>query len=115
MSKVTAFNEYRSKMNDKILGENNKVINRFFNLDTNTYKDGALSTKTKEMLGLVASMVLRCDDCIKYHIEKCYDLGVSKEEVFEIYSVANVVGGSICIPHMRRAVEFWEELENENK
>ena len=115
MSKVAAFNEYRSKMNDKILGENNKVINRFFNLDTNTYKDGALSTKTKEMLGLVASMVLRCDDCIKYHIEKCYDLGVSKEEVFEIYSVANVVGGSICIPHMRRAVEFWEELENENK
>ena len=115
MSKVAEFNEYRSKMNDKILGENNKVINRFFNLDTNTYKEGALSTKTKEMLGLVASMVLRCDDCIKYHVEKCYNLGVTKEEVFEIYSVANIVGGSICIPHMRRAVEFWEDLENENQ
>ena len=115
MSKVAEFNEYRSKMNDKILSENNKVINRFFNLDTNTYKEGALSTKTKEMLGLVASMVLRCDDCIKYHVEKCYNLGVTKEEVFEIYSVANVVGGSICIPHMRRAVEFWEDLENENQ
>lgn len=115
MSKVAAFNEYRSKMNDKILAEDNKVIKRFFNLDTNTYKDGALSAKTKEMLGLVASMVLRCDDCIKYHVEKCYNLGITKEEVFEIYAVANVVGGSICIPHMRRAVEFWEDLENENQ
>lgn len=114
MSKIAAFNEYRSKMNDKILSEDNKVIKRFFNLDTNTYKDGALPSKTKEMLGLVASMVLRCDDCIKYHVEKCYNLGVTKEEVFEIYAVANVVGGSICIPHMRRAVEFWEDLENES-
>lgn len=113
MSKVTEFNNYRSRMNDKILAADNKVIKRFFNLDTNTYQDGALSAKTKEMLGLVASMVLRCDDCIKYHIEKCYKLGVTKAEVFEIYAVANVVGGSICIPHMRRAVEFWEALENE--
>ncbi len=113
MSKVTEFNDYRSRMNEKILAADNKVIKRFFNLDTNTYQDGALSAKTKEMLGLVASMVLRCDDCIKYHIEKCYKLGVTKAEVFEIYAVANVVGGSICIPHMRRAVEFWEALENE--
>ena len=114
MSKVASFNAYRSKMNDKILSEDNKVIKRFFNLDTNTYKDGALPSKTKEMLGLVASMVLRCDDCIKYHVEKCYNLCVTKEEVYEIYAVANVVGGSICIPHIRRVVEFWEDLENES-
>ena len=114
MSKIDEFNEYRSRMNEKILAEDNKVIKRFFNLDTNAYQDGALSTKTKEMLGLVASMVLRCDDCIKYHVEKCYKLGVSKEEAFEVYAVANLVGGSICIPHLRRAVEFWEALENEN-
>ena len=113
MSKVAAFNEYRSRMNEKILAEDNKVIKRFFNLDTNAYQDGALTSKTKEMLGLVASMVLRCDDCIKYHIEKCYNLGVSKEEVFEVYAIANLVGGSICIPHLRRAVEFWEALEDE--
>jgi AhpD family alkylhydroperoxidase len=100
-------------MNEKILAEDNKVIKRFFNLDTNAYQDGALSSKTKEMLGLVASMVLRCDDCVKYHIEKCYNLGVSKEEIFEVYAIANLVGGSICIPHTRRAVEFWEALENE--
>ena len=114
MSKVAAFNDYRSRMNDKILAEDNKVIKRFFNLDTNAYQDGALSSKTKEMLGLVASMVLRCDDCIKYHIEKCYNLGVNKEEIFEVYAIANLVGGSIVIPHTRRAVEFWEDLENEN-
>lgn len=108
--KVKEFNEYRSKMNDKILAADNLVIKRLFNLDTNTYQDGALSAKTKEMLGLVASMVLRCDDCIKYHLGKCKDLGVNKEEVFEIFAVANIVGGSIVIPHTRRAVEYWEEL-----
>jgi len=113
MSKVAAFNDYRSRMNEKILAEDNKVIKRFFNLDTNAYQDGALSSKTKEMLGLVASMVLRCDDCIKYHLEKCYNLGASKEEIFEVYAIANLVGGSIVIPHTRRAVEFWEDLENE--
>jgi AhpD family alkylhydroperoxidase len=113
MSKLAAFNEYRSKMNEKILAEDNKVIKRFFNLDTNAYKDGALSSKTKEMLGLIASMVLRCDDCIKYHLAKCHKLGVNKEEIFEVYAIANLVGGSIVIPHTRRAVEFWEELENE--
>jgi AhpD family alkylhydroperoxidase len=113
MSKIAAFNEYRSRMNEKILAEDNKVIKRFFNLDTNAYQDGALPAKTKEMLGLVASMVLRCDDCVKYHLEKCYNLGVNKEEIFEVYAIANLVGGSICIPHTRRAVEFWDALENE--
>jgi len=107
---VNEFNAYRSKMNDVILGKQNKVINRLFNLDTNTYAEGALSKKTKEMLGLVASMVLRCDDCIKYHLGKCFELGVTTEEVYEIFAVANIVGGTIVIPHTRRGAEFWEEL-----
>lgn len=111
--KLKEYREYRLKMNDKILAGNNKVIKRIFNVDTNTYMDGALDAKTKEMLGLVASMVLRCDDCVKYHIEQCHRLGISKDELFEIFSVANVVGGTIVIPHMRRAIEFWEELEIE--
>lgn len=108
---VKEFNEYRAKMNEVILGKQNKVINRLFNLDTNTYADGALPVKTKEMLGLVASMVLRCDDCIKYHVEKCHEQGVSTEELYEIFAVANIVGGTIVIPHTRRAAEFWEALQ----
>jgi AhpD family alkylhydroperoxidase len=115
MSIVKEFNDYREMMNDKILAQDNKVIKRFWSLDGQTYQDGALDTKTKEMLGLVASMVLRCDDCIKYHLGKCHDLGVSTDEIFEIYAVANLVGGSICIPHTRRAVEYWEALQLENK
>jgi AhpD family alkylhydroperoxidase len=109
---VNDFNAYRAKMNERILAEDNLVLKRLFNLDTNTYQDGALSSKTKEMLGLVASMVLRCDDCVKYHLEKCHQLGVTRAEVFDIFSVANIVGGTIVIPHTRRAVEFWEALEN---
>lgn len=109
---VNDFNAYRAKMNERILAEDNLVLKRLFNLDTNTYQDGALSSKTKEMLGLVASMVLRCDDCVKYHLEKCYQLGVTRAEVFEIFSVANIVGGTIVIPHTRRAVEFWDAIEN---
>jgi|SRR5688572_20585065 len=105
------FNEYRSRMNDRIMAADNLVIKRLFNLDSNTYADGALSVKTKEMLGLVASMVLRCDDCIKYHLIKCKENAVTKEEVFEVFAVANIVGGTIVIPHLRRAVEFWEQLE----
>jgi len=111
MSAVQEFNDYRSKMNEKILAADNKVLKRFFNLDTNAYQDGALDKKTKELLGLIASMVLRCDDCIRYHLGTCYELGVSKEEAFEVFAIANLVGGSICIPHTRRAVEYWEELE----
>jgi len=113
MSQVKEFNEYREKMNDKILSADNLVLKRLFNLDTNTYQEGALPVKTKELLGLVASMVLRCDDCIKYHLGKCYECGVSKEEIFETFAVANIVGGTIVIPHTRRAVEYWEELENQ--
>ncbi|HMX05259.1 MAG TPA: carboxymuconolactone decarboxylase family protein [Chitinophagales bacterium] len=107
---VTAFNEYRSKMNEVILSKQNKVINRLFNLDTNTYAEGALDVKTKEMLGLVASMVLRCDDCIKYHLGKCHEQGITTDQMYEIFAVANIVGGTIVIPHTRRAAEYWEEL-----
>ncbi len=107
---IKEFNEYRAKMNDVILAKDNLVIKRLFNLDTQTYADGALNVKTKEMLGLVASMVLRCDDCIKYHLLKCHEQGCSTEEVYEIFAVANIVGGTIVIPHTRRGAEFWEEL-----
>lgn len=111
MSKlVKDFNDYRSKMNEVILSKNNLVLKRLWNLDTNTYEDGALNRQTKEMLGLVASMVLRCDDCIKYHLEKCYELNVTTEQMYEIFAVANIVGGTIVIPHTRRAAEYWEEL-----
>jgi AhpD family alkylhydroperoxidase len=113
MSQITDFNEYRQRMNDVILSHDNKVIKRFFSLDNQTYEDGALSEVTKELLGLVASMVLRCDDCIRYHLGRCYELGVSKEQVYEACSVALIVGGSIFIPHMRRAAEYWEELEKQ--
>ncbi|MBF9253089.1 carboxymuconolactone decarboxylase family protein [Pontibacter sp. 172403-2] len=111
MSLVEEFNDYRVRMNERIMSYDNKVIKRFFNLDTNTYMEGALDVKTKEMLGLVASMVLRCDDCIKYHVGKCYDEGLTDEEIMEVFSIANLVGGSIVIPHFRRAVEYWEELK----
>ena len=109
---VKDFNDYRQQMNERILSNDNMVIKRLFNLDTNTYAEGALSVKTKELLGLVASMVLRCDDCIKYHLGKCKDEGVTTAEVFEVFAVANIVGGTIVIPHLRRAVEYWEALPN---
>ena len=108
---VEEFNSYRQKMNEKLLADNNKVIKRIFNLDTNAYMAGALDVKTKELLGLVASAVLRCDDCVKYHLETCYKEGLSKEEVMEALSIATLVGGTIVIPHLRRAYEFWEALE----
>ena len=109
-NQVKEFNDYRSKMNEVLMSKDNLVLKRLFNLDTNTYAAGALDVKTKEMLGLVASMVLRCDDCIKYHLGKCKDEGCTTEEVYEIFAVANIVGGTIVIPHTRRAAEYWEEL-----
>jgi AhpD family alkylhydroperoxidase len=114
-NQVEEFNAYRQKMNDKLLSGDFKIIKRIFNLDTNAYKEGHLSVETKELLGLVASAVLRCDDCIKYHLETCYHEGVSKEAVMEALSIATLVGGTIVIPHLRRAYEFWEALENLNK
>jgi len=111
---IEDFNDYRTRMNKVILGKDNLVMKRLWNLDTNTYEDGALDSKTKEMLGLVASMVLRCDDCIKYHLGKCFELGINTTQVYEIFAVANIVGGTIVIPHTRRAAEYWEELVNAN-
>ena len=107
---VKEFNEYRTKMNDVITAQDNKVIKRLWNLDTNTYAAGALDVKTKELLGLVASMVLRCDDCIKYHLGKAHELQVNTDEIYEVFAVANIVGGTIVIPHTRRAAEYWEAL-----
>lgn len=111
MNPIEEFNEYRSKMNESILAADNKVIKRFFNLDTNAYSAGEIDVKTKEMIGLACSMVLRCDDCVKYHLEKCYEIKVNKAEIFEVFSIATLIGGSIVIPHLRRATEYWEELE----
>ncbi|MFN4763244.1 carboxymuconolactone decarboxylase family protein [Gillisia sp. Q332] len=110
-NQVEEFNSYRERMNDKILKDNNKIIKRIFNLDTNAFAPGALDIKTKELLGLVASTVLRCDDCVRYHLETCYKEGISKEEVVETLGIATLIGGTIVIPHLRRAYEFWEALE----
>jgi AhpD family alkylhydroperoxidase len=111
---ISEFNDYRAKMNEKLLADDNKVIKRIFNLDTNAYSEGALDVKTKELLGLVASAVLRCDDCIKYHLETAYKNGVNRTEMMEAMGIATLVGGTIVIPHLRRAYEFWEALENES-
>ena len=113
MTVVKDFNNYRAKMNEKILEENNTVLKRLFNLDTNAFAPGAVDAKTKELVGLSSSMVLRCDDCVRYHLGKCHDLGVTTAEVFEIFSIANLIGGTIVIPHLRRAVEYWEALQNQ--
>lgn len=111
INKVDEFNAYRQQMNDKILGENNKVLKRIFNLDTNAFSEGAVDKKTKELLGLVASLVLRCDDCVKYHLESSYKEGLSREQVMETLSIGTLIGGTIVIPHLRRAHEYWEALE----
>ena len=109
--RVREFTAFRQRMNERILAEDNQVVRRFFALDTQTYRAGALDLKTKELLGLVASMVLRCDDCISYHVAQCKEAGVTREEFFETFSVGLVVGGSIVIPHLRRAVDFLDQLE----
>ena len=106
-NKIDAFNAYRSRMNERILEADTAHlgIKRFFNLDSAAYRDGALNGRTKELLGLVASMVLRCDDCILYHLVTCVESGYSEDEIQEAMNVALVVGGSNVIPHMRRRVE----------
>lgn len=115
-NKVQEFNDYRTKMNEKILNDDgNKIIKRIFNLDTNAYMAGALDVKTKELLGLVASAVLRCDDCIAYHLETAHKQGLTKVEVMEALGIATLVGGTIVIPHLRRAYEFWDALEENNQ
>jgi AhpD family alkylhydroperoxidase len=109
--RVAEFTAFRKRMNERILAEPNQVVRRFFALDTQTYQPGALDVKTKELLGLVASLVLRCDDCISYHVAQCREAGVNRDEMFEAFSVGLVVGGSIVIPHLRRAVDFLDRLE----
>lgn len=108
---VEEFNSYREKMNTHILADNNTVIKRIFNLDTKAFHEGALDVPTKELLGLVASAVLRCDDCIKYHIEKCHKEGLSRAQIVEALSISTLIGGTIMIPHLRRAYEFLEALD----
>lgn len=110
VNKVSEFNEYRAKMNEKILADQNKLIKRIFNLDTNAFAPGALDVKTKELLGLVASAVLRCDDCVKYHLEGAAKTGASHEEVMETLGIATLIGGTIVIPHLRKAYEYWKEI-----
>jgi AhpD family alkylhydroperoxidase len=115
MSHVHDFNQYRERMNERVLETENLVIKRFFSLDTSAYREGALPVRTKEMLGLVASVVLRCDDCVRYHLQQCHQEGVTRDEIFDVLSIGLVVGGSIVIPHLRRAVEFLDELEAGNR
>src|SRR6478609_275135 len=105
MSLVKQFNEYRSKMNEKIMAADNLIIKRIFNLDTNAYQAGALNVKSKELIGLTCSLVLRCDDCVKYHLGKCQEEGLTTAEVHEALGLATLVGGTIVIPHLRRAFE----------
>ena len=114
MNQVDQFNDYRSKMNEKIMAADNLIIKRIFNLDTNAYQKGALDVKSKELIGLACSLVLRCDDCVKYHLGKCKEIGFSTVEVHEAMGVATLVGGTIVIPHLRRAFEYWEELQKQN-
>ncbi len=108
--RLREFRTFRERMNDQILSRGNLDIKRFFALDTRVYDEGALPVATKELMGLVASLVLRCDDCISYHLVRCKESGLGDEEIFEALSIALVVGGSITIPHLRRAVEFMDEL-----
>lgn len=105
------FREFRERMNARILDSGNLDIKRFFALDTRAYEEGALPVKTKELMGLVASLVLRCDDCITYHIVRCREEGTTRAEFFDAFNVALVVGGSITIPHLRRAVDRLDEVE----
>ncbi len=111
--RIRDFTAFRQRMNERILGHDNQVVKRFFALDTQTYKPGALDVKTKEMLGLVASLVLRCDDCVSYHVAQCLEAGMDEDEFFEVFSVGLVVGGSIVIPHLRRAVDFLDQMSAE--
>lgn len=114
MSKLEEFRKFREKMNEIILRDGNVDTKRFFSLDSAVYRNGSLDSKVKEMLGLVASLVLRCDDCVTYHIIRCKEEGVTKDEFYEVFNIGLIVGGSIVIPHFRRAVAFLEELEKED-
>ncbi|MGE0770469.1 MAG: carboxymuconolactone decarboxylase family protein [Cyclobacteriaceae bacterium] len=112
MSLVEQFNEYRTRMNEKIMASDSLIIKRIFNLDTNAYTEGALDVKSKELIGLTCSLVLRCDDCVRYHLGKCKEVGLTTTQVNEAMGIATLVGGTIVVPHLRRAFEYWEELHH---
>jgi AhpD family alkylhydroperoxidase len=112
MNQVEQFNQYRTKMNEKVLATENLIIKRIFNLDTNAYQEGTLSVKSKELIGLTCSLVLRCDDCVKYHLGRCKEEGLTTAEIEEALGLATLIGGTIVIPHLRRAFEYWEELNH---
>lgn len=112
MGLVEDFNAYRGKMNEKIMASDSLIIKRIFNLDTNAYAEGQLDVKSKELIGLTCSLVLRCDDCVKYHLGKCKEVGFTTAEINEAMGVATLIGGTIVIPHLRRAFEYWEELQH---
>jgi AhpD family alkylhydroperoxidase len=112
MDIVKQFNDYRTRMNEKISDSDNLILKRIFNLDTNAYAPGALDVKSKELIGLTCSLVLRCDDCVRYHLGKCREIGFTTEEINEAMGVATLIGGTIVIPHLRRAFEYWEALQN---
>lgn len=114
LNKIEEFNAYRSKMNERILDADNLIIKRIFNLDTNAFKEGAISSRVKEMIGLAVSLGSRCDDCIKYHTQRCHDLGLSEKEFMEVTSITLLINGTIIIPHLRRAVEYWDDLKLDN-
>lgn len=112
MGLVDDFNSYRAEMNEKIMGSDSLIIKRIFNLDANAYSPGHLDVKSKELIGLTCSLVLRCDDCVRYHLGRSKEVGFTTEEVHEAMGVATLIGGTIVIPHLRRAFDYWEELQN---
>lgn len=112
MKKVEKFKKERERLNELVMKYSGISIKRFYNLDSGVYKGGKIPRKFKELMGLVASFVLRCDDCIKYHLVRCYEEDVTDEEIREAFSIGLIVGGSITIPHLRRAFEIWDELKN---
>lgn len=112
MGAVEDFNGYRNKMNEKIMASDSLIIKRIFNLDTNAYTEGKLDVRSKELIGLTCSLVLRCDDCVRYHLGKCKEIGFTTEEINEAMGIATLVGGTIVIPHLRRAFDFWEDLQH---
>ena len=114
-NRLQEFREFREKMNQRILAAKNLNLERFFTLDGKAYQDGALDARTKELAGLAASLVLRCDDCIGYHLIRCKELGLSNQQLFEIFNVGLIVGGSIVIPHLRRAVDLLDEIDESAK
>jgi AhpD family alkylhydroperoxidase len=110
MGLVEDFNNYRGKMNERIMASDSLIIKRIFNLDTNAYAPGALDVKSKELIGLTCSLVLRCDDCVRYHLGKCKEVGLTTDEVQEAMGISTLIGGTIVVPHLRRAFEYWDEL-----